>query len=115
VGDFNTVAWSRSAILFRKTSGLLDPRIGRGLIPTFHAKYWFLRFPIDQLYYSTDIFIDNIHTLPNIGSDHFPVYCSFHINKKITVQEEETIDLEKGELKIVNELIAEGKSEQSDR
>ncbi len=57
VGDFNSVAWAKSSILFRKTSELIDPRIGRGFVSTFHAKYRFLRFPIDLFFHSTDFFI----------------------------------------------------------
>lgn len=115
VGDFNNVAWARSSILFRKTSELTDPRIGRGFISTFHANYRLLRFPIDLFFHSTDIFIEDFKTLINIGSDHLPLYCSFYINKKIDVQEDDVECLQKDELQEVDDIIEEGIEEQSDR
>lgn len=115
VGDFNNVAWARSSILFRKTSGLIDPRIGRGIISTFHAKYWILRFPIDQLYHSPDVIVEDIKALENFNSDHLPLFCKFHIDHHDPVNEDEVIELEKGEMAEVNEMIEEGKKEESER
>lgn len=115
VGDFNNVAWAKSSILFRKTAEMIDPRIGRGLISTFHAKYWFLRFPIDQMFHSSDIFVEEIKAEENIGSDHLPLYVRFFIDKKIDDQEDEIETLEKREMAEVNEMIEDGKAEESDR
>ena len=115
-GDFNNVAWARSSILFRKTSELIDPRIGRGFVATFHAKYRLLRFPIDLFFHSTDIFIQDFKTLRNIGSDHLPLYCSFFINKKEEdLQEDEVETLHEDDLEQVDELIEKGIEEDGNR
>lgn len=115
VGDFNNVAWAKSSILFRKTSGLIDPRIGRGFVSTFHAKYKLLRFPIDLFFHSTDIFIEDFRTLRPVGSDHLPLFCKFFINHKEDIQEEDVETLEQGEKQEVKEMIEDGVEEESDR
>lgn len=113
-GDFNNVAWARSSMLFKKTSTLIDARIGRGILATFHAKYWFFRVPLDLLFHSADIFIDELAICPPVGSDHFPVRCVFHIDPQTKKQEKDVEGLERGEMHEVDERIDEGKEEESD-
>jgi endonuclease/exonuclease/phosphatase (EEP) superfamily protein YafD len=114
IGDFNNVAWAKSSRLFKKTSGLIDPRVGRGLVSTFHADYPLFRLPIDLTYHSTDIFIEELKTMPPIGSDHLPLFCKFFINKHEHEQDELAENLEEDEPEQVEEIIEDGIDEKSE-
>ena len=112
-GDFNNVAWGKTSILFKKTSELIDARIGRGILATFHADYLFFRAPLDLLFHSADIFIKKLFIYPTVGSDHFPVGCRFYIDRISMKQVKDIKTLEQDEKEEVEELIQNGKGEHS--
>ncbi|MET0982306.1 MAG: endonuclease/exonuclease/phosphatase family protein [Telluria sp.] len=104
-GDLNDVAWSRTTRLFRKISGLLDPRVGRGMFNTFHADYWFLRWPLDHLFHSRHFTLSFIRRLPSFGSDHFPVLVEL-VYDRVRGAEQEGLAADEEDHALAEEKIA---------
>ncbi|MEZ5659864.1 MAG: endonuclease/exonuclease/phosphatase family protein [Burkholderiaceae bacterium] len=85
-GDLNDVAWSRTTRLFRKISGLMDPRIGRGMFNSFHARWPFFRFPLDHVFVSSHFSLVRMKRLPTPGSDHFAIFVELVLAGKDTAE-----------------------------
>lgn len=110
-GDLNDVAWSDLTLLFQKTSRLLDPRRGRAILGTFHAKIPFMRVPIDQFFCSKEFQIISINRLPAMNSDHFPLFINLAYAPSLASDNDLALDpLLPDDKKIVNTKIALGLS-----
>ena len=91
IGDLNDVAWSYTTDLFSKISGLLDPRKGRGFYNSFNAKYFFMRFPLDHVFCSTDFSLTAIRRMKSCGSDHFPICVNLQYDPQIAAKQPEPV------------------------
>ncbi|WP_172966836.1 endonuclease/exonuclease/phosphatase family protein [Patiriisocius marinistellae] len=96
-GDMNDVVWSRTTRLFEKMTNMIDPRVGRGFFATYHAKYFFMRFPLDHLFHTQDLFVGKMKRTRFFGSDHFGMYYEIHSKKKIKTPKTQPLENEDNE------------------
>ncbi|WP_375579814.1 endonuclease/exonuclease/phosphatase family protein [Marivirga tractuosa] len=106
-GDLNDVAWSYTSELFLKISGLLDPRRGRGLFSSFHAKHALARWPLDHVFCSGHFRLQKMKRMGDIGSDHFPILLQLHLAK--TDDDSDELEVSKEERELSREKIENGK------
>jgi len=78
IGDLNDVAWSRIAKKFKKLTGLVDPRVGRGFYSTFPS-YSPIKIPLDHVFCSPSFKLIQFDTLDSMGSDHKSVLVKFKV------------------------------------
>ena len=111
-GDLNDVAWSKTTRRFQRISGLLDPRIGRHFINTFHVKYPFLRWALDHIFHSACFTVVDIKRMPSIGSDHFPVMTTLQYDPEQASKQQSNSPTEIAEdVKEAKNTIEAGKKE----
>lgn len=107
-GDLNDVAWSSTTTLFQEISGLLDPRIGRGLYASFNADWPLMKWPLDHLFASEEWTLGEFRRLEDIGSDHYPILVELcHEPAAAAVQQADQPD--EGDFEEAEEHIEEGR------
>lgn len=109
-GDLNDVAWSHTTRLFKRLSGLRDPRVGRQLLNTYHANFALLRYPIDHVFLPEGSTVNSLGRVRLPGSDHFGVIADFQIPSQGSPSPATPED--KAE---ASEIIEEGKTDAEER
>lgn len=79
IGDFNVSPWSPYFKQLLEDSGLLNARLGYGLIPSWPTFLPFMMIPIDHCLVSPDVSVVDFHSTSDIGSDHLPIFVKIRI------------------------------------
>ena len=73
-GDFKDVSWSSTMHQLTQCGELHDVSEGRCLYNTFNAHSALARWPLDHFFVSEPFQVVALKRLPDVGSDHFPLY-----------------------------------------
>jgi endonuclease/exonuclease/phosphatase (EEP) superfamily protein YafD len=73
VGDLNATPWSAAFHGLMREGRLVDSARGRGIQPTWNARLWAPRIPIDHVLVTPDVTVIDRRLGPDVGSDHLPV------------------------------------------
>ena len=114
MGDLNDVAWSHTTRLFRRLSGLRDPRIGRSLLNTYHAQRPLFRYPLDHIFVSDEIAVSRLERVRVPGSDHFGVLATIHITIGERPNDTNGERASSNDDEEAREIVSEGKREASE-
>ena len=103
-GDMNATPWERTVRRAMRIGGLLDPRVGRGIYPTYDVKNWLMSWPLDQILFQDGISLVEWEVLPPFGSDDAPVLARLCVDPGAAARQGaptlEAGDIEEAELSI---------------
>jgi endonuclease/exonuclease/phosphatase (EEP) superfamily protein YafD len=78
-GDLNATPWSHGFRQLVRLRGLRDSALGWGIQPTWNARHWAPRIPIDHVVVSPSVRVVSRRVGPDVGSDHLPVEATLAI------------------------------------
>ncbi len=73
-GDLNDVVWSQVDELTGTQGILYDVRAGRGFYNSYNTENILMKWPLDHVFVTGEFGLKRLERLPNIGSDHFPIF-----------------------------------------
>jgi endonuclease/exonuclease/phosphatase (EEP) superfamily protein YafD len=111
-GDFNDVAWSHTTRLFKRISGVKDPRFGRSFMGTYIAQYPPLRCPIDHVFLSNGFSVAELSRATIGGSDHFAVIARIALENSQSGTDPEP---QGNDQKDAQQIIKQGEQDAQDR
>ena len=97
-------------LAIQKVSRLVDPRKGRGLYSTFHARVPLFRWPLDHVFHSDSFRLVALRRLPYVGSDHFPVFVALSHEPPAAAEQEAPSETAE-DLQEARETVQEGKAQ----
>jgi endonuclease/exonuclease/phosphatase (EEP) superfamily protein YafD len=87
-GDLNATPWETALHRTLRLGGLIEPRVGRGLVPTFGAESLGGSWPLDYVLVQDFIGVQQFGRLPSLGSDHRPVLADLCLDPELTARQE---------------------------
>jgi endonuclease/exonuclease/phosphatase (EEP) superfamily protein YafD len=72
-GDLNCTMWSPHFRALLHATELRDTRLGRGVLPTWDARRWYPKIPLDHILTTRGIVVRRLWLGPMTGSDHRPL------------------------------------------
>lgn len=83
VGDLNATPWSAPFRGLLAAGGLENTSRGRGVQPTWNARFIAPRIPIDHILASPGMRVVERRVGPDVGSDHFPVEIRLRLPNRV--------------------------------
>ncbi|MFW5824954.1 MAG: endonuclease/exonuclease/phosphatase family protein, partial [Marinobacter sp.] len=86
------------------------PRVGRGFYNTYDTGNPLFRYPLDYAFASRHFRVASLERLPDIGSDHFPIFAVFDYAPEADL-EKKVSEPDQDDWEEVDESVHEGRSE----